>query len=423
MPDLKSLDQNRLREYKSILTKRYQQFKAKNLNMDMTRGKPCPEQLDLSLDMLDIVNSRQFKAGDGTDCRNYGGVEGLAEARVLFANLLGVEPNEIIISGNASLTLMHDIVLRAMVLGMVDSDTPWCNLPKVKWLAPTPGYDRHFAVCEYLGIEMIPIEMKADGPDMDAVEKLVAEDESIKGIWCVPVYSNPSGAVYSDEVVDRLAAMKTKARDFRVMADNAYAFHHLTDDPKKLKNMLKACKEAGNPDRIFIFGSTSKITFAGAGISMVAGSVKNIDYVKKHISLQTIGPDKMNQLRHVLFLKNVQGVEDLMKKHAVIIKPKFDAVQEVLDRELGDKGVADWSKPEGGYFISVNTPDGCAKEVVRMAGEIGVKFTPAGATHPYGIDPRDRNIRIAPTFPPLDDILVATEVLAICIQLVAIDKM
>jgi DNA-binding transcriptional MocR family regulator len=294
--------------------------------------------------------------------------------------------------------------------------------PNVKFLCPSPGYDRHFFICEYLGIEMITVEMKNDGPDMDSVEKLVADDESIKGIWCVPKYSNPTGIVYSDEVVDRLARMAVKAKDFRIFWDNAYAVHHLGDQPAKLKNILAACKQAGNPDRVLMWGSTSKITLAGAGLAIMAGSKTNMERAKKQMAFQTIGPDKLNQLRHVRYLRTMAGIKDHMKKHAAILKPKFDAVQATLACELQDKNIADWSKPEGGYFVSLNIMEGCASAVVQMAAEAGVKLTPAGSPFPYKKDPLDRNIRIAPSFPPLEDIRQAMELIGICIQLVSIDK-
>jgi DNA-binding transcriptional MocR family regulator len=319
--------------------------------------------------------------------------------------------------------MMHDTVMGGLVYGMVDSEEPWGRLPGIKFLCPSPGYDRHFSVCEYLNIEMIPIAMDENGPDMDTVEKLVADDASIKGMWCVPRYSNPTGTTYSDAVVDRLASMKTKANDFRIFCDNAYAAHHLTDSPAPLKNILTACKEAGNPERVILFGSTSKISFAGAGIAMLAASKKNIDFLLSKLKYQTIGPNKLNQLRHVLFFKDLAGMESHMKKHAAILKPKFKAVLDALDAELADKNIASWSRPQGGYFVSIDTMDHCARNVVNMAAGAGVKLTPAGATYPYGKDPRDRNIRIAPSFPSSDDVRTAMELVCICIQLVSIEKL
>jgi DNA-binding transcriptional MocR family regulator len=406
------------------LMARYRDFQARGLNIDMTRGKPSPEQLDLSLEMLHCVDDDCYRTVSGVDCRNYGGVDGIPEAKRLFSEYLEVGLDEIIVGGNSSLNMMYDTVVRAMTHGVVDSPVPWGKLPKVKFLCPSPGYDRHFAICEHLGIEMIRIDMVHDGPDyFEYVKQLVAGDEAVKGMWCVPKYSNPTGIVYSDEVVERLASMPTKAADFRIFWDNAYAVHHLNGAVARLKNILAACKAAGNPERVFLFGSTSKITFSGAGVAMMAGSSKNVELTKKQMSYQTIGPDKLNQLRHVRFFKDMAGIEAHMHKHAAILKPKFDAVQEVLDRELAGKEVAEWSQPSGGFFISLDTLDGCAKAVVSMAADAGVKLTPAGATFPYRRDPRDRNIRIAPSMPAVKEIEQAMEVVATCIQLVAIDRM
>jgi DNA-binding transcriptional MocR family regulator len=397
------------------LDKRYNEIKARGLSLDMTRGKPCGPQLDLSSGLLDCLG-RDFKAADGTDCRNYGVLDGLPEAKKLFAEFLEVTPAEIIVAGNSSLALMHDSVAQAVLRGVPGGSQPWRG---AKFLCPSPGYDRHFAVCEHLGIEMITVRMTEEGPDMDEVERLASGDESIKGIWCVPKYSNPTGVVFSDAVVDRLARMKA-APDFRVFWDNAYTVHHLTDRPRPLKNLLAACKAAGNADRVLIFGSTSKVSFAGAGVAMMAGSEANIAYTKQNMSLQTIGPDKLNQLRHVRYFRDMAGIEAHMKKHAAILKPKFDAVTAILDREIGDSGAATWTRPAGGYFISVDTKDGCAKAVVKMAAEAGAKLTSAGATFPQGKDPRDRNIRIAPSMPSQAEIEQAMELVAICIQRVAL---
>ena len=421
--DLGNHSADELEKLRWKLARRYQDFQSRNLKLDMTRGKPCPKQLDLSLEMLECVKAEHYSTLVGEDYRNYGGLDGIAEAKKLFSQYLDVRPDEIIIGGNSSLNMMHDTIMSAVVQGVVDSEVPWSKLPNVKFLCPSPGYDRHFSICEYLQIEMIPVEMKEDGPDMDRVEKIVAEDETIKGMWCVPKYSNPTGITYSDEVVIRLANMKTKAKDFRIFWDNSYAVHHLTDAPVQLKNILSACEQAGNSERVFIFGSTSKITFAGAGVAMLAGSKKNMEFRKKQISFQTIGPDKLNQLRHVRFFKDLEGIKKHMEKHAAILKPKFDAVQTILEKELGDKHIAKWSQPDGGYFVSLDTLDDCAKSVIEMAAEGGVKLTPAGATFPYRKDPRNRNIRIAPSFPPVEDVVLAMELLAICIQLVSIDKL
>jgi aspartate/methionine/tyrosine aminotransferase len=423
MMDFNNLDTQELQRIRQELLDRYREFQSRNITLDITRGKPCPEQLDLSVGLLDCVSGRRYLAEDGSDCRNYGGLDGIQEAKFLFAQLMEVEVDEIIVGGNSSLNMMHDTFMRAMVKGMSENSPPWKLLPKVKFLCPSPGYDRHFFVCEYLGIEMITVEMKDDGPDMDVVEDLAGKEDGIKGIWCVPKYSNPTGAVYSDRVVDRLANMKTRAEDFTIFWDNAYALHHLGDKPAKVKDILKACKKAGNPDRVLMWGSTSKMTFASAGLAVMAGSKANIQRAKKQMSFQTIGPDKLNQLRHVRFFKNISAVEDHMKKHAAILKPKFDAVQNALKMELGGKNIATWSKPEGGYFVSLDTMEGCADAVVKMAAEAGLKLTPAGSTFPYMQDPLDRNIRLAPSFPPLDDIRLAMELVGICIQLVSIDKL
>lgn len=423
MSDFTRLDKNERLFHREELLGQYQEFKSQNIALDMTRGKPCAEQLDLSMGMLDCVTADNYRSADGTDCRNYGGLDGLPETKALFSEFLETAPDQIIIGGNSSLAMMHDAIVRAMLNGVVDSKAPWGSLPKIKFLCPSPGYDRHFFICDYLNIEMIPVELDKNGPDMDVVENLVAADEAIKGIWCVPKYSNPTGTTYSDEVVDRLAAMKTQAEDFRIFWDNAYTVHHLADSPDPLKNIMSSCEKVGNPDRVFVFGSTSKISIAGSGLAMMAGSRKNIEFTKKQLSFRTIGPDKINQLRHVYFFKNMDGIAAHMKKHAAIIKPKFNIVQRFLSSELGDKNIAEWSRPNGGYFVSINTLDGCAATVVDMAAAAGVKLTPAGATYPYKKDPRDRNIRIAPTFPPADQVETAMKLVTICIQLVSVEKL
>jgi aspartate/methionine/tyrosine aminotransferase len=417
------LSKAELQTLREKLSARFIAFQEKKLTLDMTRGKPSPEQLDFSMEMLTGEISREYRSPGGVDCRNYGGLDGIMEAKTLFADYLEVADNEIIVGDSASLKMMHDTIMGALVYGVLDSDQPWGKMDTLKFLCPSPGYDRHFAVCQYLGIEMITIGMNADGPDMDRVEELVASDEAIKGIWCVPRYSNPTGITYSDAVVDRLASMQTRAKDFRIFCDNAYAVHHLSDVADPLKNMLSACKEAGNPDRVFLFGSTSKISFAGAGVAMMGGSRKNIEFVLNKMQFQTIGPNKLNQLRHVLFFQNAAGIKAHMKKHAAILKPKFDAVLDVLGNELAGSGIASWSRPKGGYFISIDTLDGCARDVITKAATAGVKLTPAGATFPYGIDPADRNIRIAPSFPSAADVKTAMELVAICIQLVSLDKL
>jgi len=422
MTDFNQLNTPQLERIKVDLFDRYNEIKSRGLVLDITRGKPCPEQLDLSNDMLDAVNRRNYLTADAVDCRNYGGLDGIPEVKELFAQYLEVTPAEIIIGGNSSLNMMHDTFMRAMIKGITEDSPPWTKLPKVKFLCPSPGYDRHFFICDHLDIEMITVNMKDTGPDMDQVEELAAGDEAVKGIWCVPRYSNPTGVVYSDEVVERLAAMNAMANDFRIFWDNAYAVHHLDDNPAPLKNILATCKQAGNPERVFIFGSTSKITFAGSGVAMMAGSAENIAMTKRQMAFQTIGPDKLNHLRHVKFFKNVTGIENHMKKHAAILKPKFEAVQNALDKELAGKNIAEWSRPRGGYFVSIDTMEGCAAAVVQMAAEAGIKLTPAGSTFPYLRDPLDRNIRIAPSFPPLEEIETAIQLVAICIQLVSIEK-
>jgi aspartate/methionine/tyrosine aminotransferase len=423
MTDFKTISDQERESIRAELQQRYQQIKSRQLALDMTRGKPCSEQLDLALGMLAGDIGKAYQTEEGLDCRNYGGLDGIPPAKSLFSEYMEVEPAELLIGGNSSLNLMHDTILRAMVKGVMDSKPPWGQLPKIKFLCPSPGYDRHFFICEFLGIEMIPIEMSDTGPAMDAVEDLVAADDLIKGIWCVPKYSNPTGIVYSDDTVERLANMQTKAADFRIFWDNAYNVHHLVDTPAALKNILSACKQAGNPDRVFMFASTSKISFAGAGLAIMAGSQSNLNWIKNQMAFQTIGPDKLNQLRHVLFFKNMAGIEAHMQQHAEILKPKFDAVQNALEAELDGNHIARWSRPQGGYFVSIDTLEGCATAVIKMAADAGVKLTPAGSTYPYKKDPMDQNIRIAPSFPPLEDIQAAMELVAICIQRVSLDKL
>ncbi|QGQ95468.1 aminotransferase [Paenibacillus psychroresistens] len=423
MNDFQSLTETELHELNLNLQTKYEAFKSQNLKLDMSRGKPCVEQLDLSRGMLDSVKAEDsFKSEDGADTRNYGGLDGIPEAKKLFAEMLEVSAKEIIIGGSSSLTMMHDTLSRAMLHGVKGSEKPWSKLPVVKFLCPSPGYDRHFAICELFNMEMILIDMKHDGPDMDQIERLVAADNSIKGIWCVPKYSNPEGVTYSDEVVDRLAKMSCGAADFTIIWDDAYCVHHLTDTPDPLKNILEACKAAGHPNRVLMFSSTSKISFAGAGVAMLAASEDNITFIKKQLSVQTIGPDKINQLRHVRFYKDLAGLNTHMVKQAAIIKPKFDTVLRILDSELSGKKIATWSKPNGGYFISLNTLEGCAAAVVKMAAEAGVTLTNAGATYPYGKDPQDRNIRIAPTFPTVAEMEKAIEILCLCVQIISVRK-
>lgn len=422
MNEVKMLTNSELQDHYSALTHSYEIIKAQNLKLDMSRGKPCPDQLDLSAGILDCLSSKDYKTQGGVDCRNYGGLDGIPEAKELFAWIMEAKTQEMIIGGNSSLVLMHDLMARAMLKGVPGSGIPWAKLPKVKFLCPSPGYDRHFSICEYFGIEMIVIDYLADGPDMDQVEKLVKEDDSIKGIWCVPKYSNPTGITYSDSVVKRLATMKTKATDFRIFWDNAYAIHHLTSTPDTLLNIQDTCNEAGNPDRVFIFASTSKVSFASSGIAIVASSETNIAWLKKQMMSQTIGPDKLNQLRHVRFFQDQAGIEAHMRKQEEILAPKFNMVLEILEAKLGRKNIASWSKPNGGYFISLNTLPGCAQQVVGKAAAAGVVLTPAGATFPYGKDPEDKNIRISPSFPPLSELKQAMELVALCVELVSVEQ-
>lgn len=407
------------------LQKQYQEAKAKNLALDMTRGKPSPEQLDLALPMLDLVTSSDYKTLSGDDTRNYGGLDGIPEAKALFKDFLEVSnTNEVIIAGNGSLTLMFDTMSQAVSHGVVGSEKPWGQLEKVKFLCPSPGYDRHFSICENLGIEMIPVGMDENGPLMDEVEQLVAADSSIKGIWVVPKYSNPTGISCSDEVVTRLASMKTAASDFRIFWDNAYTVHHLynASNRDQVKDILGACKEAGNANRVFIFGSMSKITFAGAAVAAMGGSEENMTWKKKALAFSTIGPDKVNQVRHTRFFPNMDAVMNHMDKHADILRAKFEVVLEVLNAKLTGKELATWTTPKGGYFISLDTNEGCAKRVVQLAAEAGVKLTAAGATFPYGKDPKDSNIRLAPSLPSVSEIRTAMEIVALCIELADAEK-
>ncbi|MBT3305931.1 MAG: aminotransferase class I/II-fold pyridoxal phosphate-dependent enzyme [Alphaproteobacteria bacterium] len=401
----------------------YDGLRGRNLSIDMTRGKPSAEQLDLSNALLGLVSEDDCHGEDGTDYRNYGILDGIPEAKRLFAEYMEVSAEEIIVGENGSLPMMYDTLAAGVLFGMPGGDLPWKDQGVIKFLCPVPGYDRHFTICERLGIEMITVDLGIEGPDMDAVEAAVADDASVKGIWCVPKYSNPTGVTYSDEVVDRLAAMPVAADDFRVIWDNAYAAHHLGGGPATVKNLLQACKDVGNPDRVLMFGSTSKMTMAGSGIAMMAASTTNIkDALSKQFAA-TIGPDKINQLRHVRFFGDMDGLRAHMDKQAAIIGPKFDAVDEILERRLAGKGIATWTKPEGGYFVSVDVLDGCAAEVIRLSLEAGVKLVPPGSTFPYGDDPGDRNIRLAPTMPMVDDIRSAMEIFCTCVELAAARKL
>ncbi len=424
MPSYLELSTDQLDSQLSQLSNQYEQYRSDHLHLDMTRGKPCPEQLDLSQELLTILDSQSYKAEDGTDCRNYGVLPGLPEARRLFAELLDTAPENIFVLGNSSLNLMYDTLTRAMLFKLPDADKPWCQHEKVKFICPVPGYDRHFNATLDLGFELVTVPMTREGPDMDVVEALAASDPQIKGMWLVPLYSNPQGITCSDQTLRRLAAMKTAAPDFIIMYDNAYVVHHLdVDDPDRVPDIISLCEQAGNPNRVFEFSSFSKVTWAGAGVACIASSKENLAYVQKHLSMSTIGPDKINQLRHVRFLKNKAGVLELMAKHAKILKPKFDLIDRIMNRELHDKEICFWTEPRGGYFVSIDLLPGTAEQVVKLAADCGVALTPAGSTYPGGNDPDNANIRLAPSFPPLSELETAMEILCVCIQIAAIRKL
>lgn len=409
---------------KESLNKEYAEAKAKGLALDMSRGKPSAKQLDVSLGLLDTINSSSdLKALDGTDCRNYGVLDGIPEAKKLMADMMGTTPDHVIVYGNASLNIMYDQISRAYTHGIL-GNTPWCKLDKVKFLCPVPGYDRHFAITERFGIEMINIPMSESGPDMGMVEEYVSNDASVKGIWCVPKYSNPQGYTYSEETVKRMAALKPAAEDFRIFWDNAYVIHDLYDDNKdEIADIISECEKAGNPDMVFEFASTSKVSFPGSGIAALATSANNIADIKKQLTIQTIGHDKLNQLRHVRFFKDINGLKEHMRKHAEFMRPKFEAVEIVLEEELGGLGIGSWTEPKGGYFISFEALDGCAKAIVAKCKEAGVKLTGAGATFPYGKDPKDSNIRIAPSFPTPEEMKQAADLFVLCVKLVSVEKL
>ena len=409
---------------KESLNKEYAEAKAKGLALDMSRGKPSAKQLDVSLGLLDTINSSSdLKALDGTDCRNYGVLDGIPEAKKLMADMMGTTPDHVIVYGNASLNIMYDQISRAYTHGIL-GNTPWCKLDKVKFLCPVPGYDRHFAITERFGIEMINIPMSESGPDMGMVEEYVSKDASVKGIWCVPKYSNPQGYTYSEETVKRMAALKPAAEDFRIFWDNAYVIHDLYDDNKdEIADIISECEKAGNPDMVFEFASTSKVSFPGSGIAALATSANNIADIKKQLTIQTIGHDKLNQLRHVRFFKDINGLKEHMRKHAEFIRPKFEAVESVFEEELGGLGIGSWTEPKGGYFISFEALDGCAKAIVAKCKEAGVKLTGAGATFPYGKDPKDSNIRIAPSFPTPEEMKQAADLFVLCVKLVSVEKL
>lgn len=419
-----SMTQEELLQEKTALENEYKKIKELGLDLNLTRGKPSPAQLDLSMDMYDMLHSGiELVAEDGTDCRNYGGMEGIGEAKRLLAGFMGCWPEDVIVYGNASLSIMYDSISRSMTHGVLGS-TPWCKLDRVKFLCPVPGYDRHFSITEHFGIEMINIPMTPEGPDMDLVEKLVSEDDAVKGIWCVPKYSNPQGITYSDETVRRFAALKPAAEDFRIYWDNAYAVHDLYEDERdELLPIMNECVKAGNPDIVYQFCSTSKVTFSGAGMSAMAASEANRESIRKQMSVQTIGHDKIKQWVHCRYLKDMDGVRAHMKKHAALVRPKFEAVETVLEQEIVSRGIGSWIKPKGGYFICFESMEGCAKAIIAKAKEAGITLTAAGAPFPYKKDPKDSTIRIAPTFPDIEEMKQAAQALAVCIRLVSAEKL
>ena len=405
------------------LEKEYADYKEMNLNLDMSRGKPGDEQLDLSEGLFTaVLDGKDCKALNGDDCRNYGVLDGIPRIKEMFAKILGVDISEVMVGGNSSLNMMFDTV-SAMMTKNVHGGTPWGRLDKIKWLCPSPGYDRHFGITEYFGFEMITVPMTPDGPDMDMIEKLVSEDASIKGIWCVPKYSNPQGITYSDETVRRFARLNPAADDFRIMWDNAYVIHDISEKGDTLLNLMDECKKCGTEDLPIIFTSTSKITFPGSGVACMAASKNNMKFIKKKYAVQTIGYDKLNMLRHVRFFGDYDGLMAHMQKHRAVLEPRFNAVLEKLENQLGGMGIAEWIKPHGGYFVSVDVMDGCAKRVVQLCKEAGVILTSAGATFPYGNDPRDSNIRLAPTLPPVEELKTAMDLFCICTKLAALEKL
>ena len=424
MKKYQDMTKDELLAIKSKLLDEFQEEKAKNLSLNMARGKPGKAQLELAMPMLDVLNSHaDMNTILGNDTRNYGDLDGIGECRKLIADMMEVQKDNVIVCGNSSLNIMYDTVARSMSFG-VNGSTPWHQLDKVKFLCPVPGYDRHFKITELFGIEMINIPLSETGPDMDMVEQYVNNDPAVKGIWCVPKYSNPTGISYSDETVRRFANLKPAAQDFRIYWDNAYCIHHLYDDKHDvILNILTECEKAGNPDMVYIFASTSKISFPGSGVSAIASSEKNIQNILKLMTVQTIGHDKINQLRHVRFFKDIDGLKAHMKKHSDILRPKFEAVLDTLQSELGDLGIGDWIKPRGGYFISFNAMPGCAKKIVALCKELGVVMTGAGATYPYGKDPLDSNIRIAPSFPSPEEMAMASKVFVLCVKLASVEKL
>ena len=422
MSSIKKLTKEELAQREISLRRQYNNFKAQGLQLDMSRGKPGVQQLDLTLDMLTCVSAEEgYTAQSGMDVRNYGLLDGLPEIKALFADILGVTPDQVIVGGNSSLNMMFDYIATCYSKG-VCGHTPWCHQDEVKFLCPVPGYDRHFSITEYFGVQMIPVKMTPYGPDMDAIEELV-KDSAVKGMWCVPMYSNPDGITYSDDTVRRLAALQPAAPDFRIMWDNAYCLHHLEDEGDVLLNFYEELKKHGNEDRVIMFTSTSKISFPGSGVAALAASPANVADVKSRMTIQTIGHDKLNMLRHIRFFKNLDGIKRHMKLHAAVLRPRFRVVLDTLETQLGTKDVAHWHQPRGGYFVSVNVMDGCAKRTVELLKEAGVVMTSAGATYPYGNDPRDRNIRIAPSYPSVEDLSVAMELFCLCAELACVEKL
>jgi len=424
MKAYKDLSKEELMQLEKELLAAYEDAKGKGLKLDMSRGKPAVTQLAMGMDIMNALDTESdMKCLNGLDVRNYGILDGIPEAKSLMDSIMEVSPEQVIVYGNSSLNIMYDTISRSMTHGVMGS-TPWCKLDKVKFLCPAPGYDRHFAITEHFGIEMITIPMSAQGPDMDMVEKLVAEDESIKGMWCVPKYSNPQGISYSDETVKRCAALKPAAKDFRLFWDNAYAIHHLyEDDQDQILEILSECEKAGNPDMVYEFCSTSKVSFAGAGIAAMATSSANQADIKKSMTIQTIGYDKVNQLRHVRYFKDINGIKAHMKKHADLLRPKFEACLKVLNEQLAGLEIGTWLQPKGGYFIAFDSMEGCAKAIVEKCKEAGVVMTPAGSTYPYHNDPKDTNIRIAPSFPTPEEMAAATDIFVLCVKLVSVQKL
>lgn len=423
MKKYQEMTKEELLQEQTALEAEYAKIKEMGLALDMSRGKPGTDQLDLAMPMLDVLNSKSvLKSENGLELRNYGGLDGIPEAKKLIAEMVGTKPENVIVYGNSSLNIMYDQIARAELFGLC-GNTPWSKLDKVKFLCPVPGYDRHFAITEEFGIEMINIPMTADGPDMDMVEQYVNNDEAVKGIWCVPKYSNPQGVVYSEETVKRFAALKPAAADFRIFWDNAYAVHHLYDDNQaQIPDIISLCEENGNPDMVFQFCSTSKVSFPGAGIAGISASQANIEDIKKRLTIQTIGHDKTNQLRHVLYFKNLDGIKAHMSKQAALIRPKFDMLDEIFTEEIASRGIGSWIKPLGGYFISFEALPGCAKEIVAKCKEAGVVMTGAGSPFPYKNDPQDSVIRIAPTFPSLEELTKAAQVFVVVTRLVSVNK-